>query len=397
MKRNILSAATAILVLGGCGGGEAPEPGGAASVRGVTDTEIILGTHTDLSGAIAVLGVDGANGVRMRFDEANAAGGIHGRTIRYIVEDSQYQVPKAIQAANKLINRDKVFAIVAAIGTPTNNAVLVQQMEAGVPNIFPITGARSMVEPFHRLQFHARGIYYDEIRAAVKYFIEEKGATTPCVVYQDTDYGQETFEGARDQAAAMGMELAAVSAHRPTESEFTAAILRLRNANCDLVLMGTVVRDTILVLEAARKMGWDGVSWVGNNAAFNQAVANQESGVGEGYYAFVHMGMVYRDEAPSQEVADWWDRYIENFGRSPEYIAFETYRNADLVVKALEIAGRDLTVDSFIAAMESITDYEDIFGYKVSFGPDKHQGVSESMLSQVKDGRWRTLEESVRY
>jgi branched-chain amino acid transport system substrate-binding protein len=144
-------------------------------------------------------------------------------------------------------------------------------------------------------------------------------------------------------------------------------------------------------------MGWDGVSWVGNNAAFNQAVANQESGVGEGYYAFVHMGMVYRDETPSQEVADWWDRYIERFGRSPEYIAFETYRNADLIVKALEIAGRDLTVDSFIAAMESITDYEDIFGYKVSFGPDKHQGVSESMLSQVQDGRWRTLEESVRY
>ena len=397
MKRNTLSAATAILVLSGCGGGEAPESDGAASVRGVTDTEIILGTHTDLSGAIAVLGVDGANGVRMRFDEANAAGGIHGRKIRFIVEDTQYQVPKAIQAANKLINRDKVFAIVMAIGTPTNNAVLTQQMEAGVPNIFPITGGRTMVEPFHRLQFHARGIYYDEIRAAVKYFIEEKGATTPCVVYQDTDYGQETFEGARDQAAAMGIELAAVSAHRPTESEFTAAILRLRNANCDLVLMGTVVRDTILVLEAARKMGWDGVSWVGNNAAFNQAVANQESGVGEGYYAFVHMGMVYRDETPSPEVADWWDRYIENFGRSPEYIAFETYRNADLVVKALEIAGRDLTVDSFIAAMESITDYEDIFGYKVSFGPDKHQGVTESMLSQVKDGRWRTLEESVRY
>ena len=142
----------------------------------------------------------------MRFDEANAAGGIHGRKIRFIVEDTQYQVPKAIQAANKLINRDKVFAIVMAIGTPTNNAVLTQQMEAGVPNIFPITGGRTMVEPFHRLQFHARGIYYDEIRAAVKYFIEEKGATTPCVVYKDTDYGQETFEGARDQAAAMGLE-----------------------------------------------------------------------------------------------------------------------------------------------------------------------------------------------
>ncbi|MBT8077432.1 MAG: ABC transporter substrate-binding protein [Gammaproteobacteria bacterium] len=388
-------AATGVL-LAACGGGES-NGSGAQSVRGVTDTEIVLGTHTDLSGSIAILGVDGANGTRMRFDEVNEAGGIHGRKIRWIVEDSQYQVPKAIQAANKLINRDQVFAIVLSIGTPTNNAVLTQQMEAGVPNVFPITGARSMVEPFHRLQFHARGIYYDEIRAAVKYFVEQQGKTTPCVVYQDTDYGQETYEGALDQASDMGLELAAVSAHRPTESEFTAAILRLRNAGCDLVLMGTVVRDTILVLETARKMGWEGVAWVGNNAAYNQAVADQESGAGEGYYAFVHMGMVYRDDPPSQEVADWWDRYVEKFGRNPEYIAFETYRNADIIALALERAGRDLTVDKFIEALESIDDYQDIFGYKVSFGPDKHKGVTESTLSQVQDGRWRTLAESVSY
>jgi branched-chain amino acid transport system substrate-binding protein len=385
------------LLISACGGGEAPETDSAAAVRGVTDTEIILGTHTDLSGSIAILGVDGANGTRMRFEEANEAGGIHGRKIRFIVEDSQYQVPKAIQAANKLINRDKIFAMVMAIGTPTNNAVLTQQLEAGVPNLFPISGARSMIEPFHKLKFHARGVYYDEIRAATKYFVNEKGATTPCVVYQDTDYGQEIFEAARDQAAAMGLELAGISAHKPTENEFTAAILRLRNAGCDLVLMGTVVRDTILILETARKMGWDDVAWVGNNAAYNQAVADQESGAAEGYYAFVHMEMIYRDNPRSEEVAAWWDKFVEKYGRNPEYIAFEAYRNADLIVKGLENAGRDLTVDSLIAGLEAIDDYEDIFGYKLSFGPDDHKGVNESTLSQIKDGRWHTLAESISY
>ena len=385
------------VLISACGGGAAPGTDSAPAVRGVTDTEIILGTHTDLSGSIAILGVDGANGTRMRFEEANEAGGIHGRKIRFIVEDSQYQVPKAIQAANKLINRDKIFAMVMAIGTPTNNAVLTMQLEAGVPNLFPITGARSMIEPFHKLKFHARGVYYDEIRAATKYFVNEKGATTPCVVYQDTDYGQEIFEAARDQAAAMGLELAGVSAHKPTENEFTAAILRLRNAGCDLVLMGTVVRDTILILETARKMGWDDVAWVGNNAAYNQAVADQESGAAEGYYAFVHMEMIYRDNPRSEEVAAWWDKFVEKYGRNPEYIAFEAYRNADLIVKGLENAGRDLTVDSLIAGLEAIDDYEDIFGYKLSFGPDDHKGVKESTLSQIKDGRWHTLAESISY
>lgn len=388
--------ATAVLV-GACGGGQAPDSDTVQAVRGVTDTEIVLGSHTDLSGSIAILGVDGANGARMRFQEANEAGGVHGRKIRFIVEDSQYQVPKAIQAANKLINRDKIFAMVMAIGTPTNNAVLTQQLKAGVPNLFPITGARSMIEPFHKLKFHARGVYYDEIRAATKYFIEEQGATTPCVVYQDTDYGQEIYDGALDQAAEMGIELAAYSAHKPTENEFTSAILRLRNAGCDLVLMGTVVRDTILILETARKMGWVDAAWVGNNAAYNQAVADQESGAGEGYYAFVHMAMIYRDNPRSEEVAAWWDKFVEKYGRNPEYIAFEAYRNADLVIKGLENAGRDLTVDSLIAGLEAIHDYEDIFGYRLSFGPDDHKGVSESTLSQIKDGRWHTLAESISY
>ncbi len=396
MHRYTWGTLATVTLLSACGG-SGPESDKVQAVRGVTDTEIVLGAHTDLSGPIAILGVDGANGARMRFEEANEAGGVHGRKIRYIVEDSQYQVPKAIQAANKLINRDKIFAMVMPLGTPTNNAVLTQQLDAGIPNLFPITGARSMVEPFHRLKFHARGIYYDEIRAATKYFVEEKGRQTPCAVYHDTDYGHEIYEAAVDQAAAMGMELAAHSAHKPAESEFTAAILRLRNAGCDLVLMGTVVRDTILVLETARKMGWEDVAWVGNNAAFNQAVADQQSGAAEGYYAFVHMGMIYRDDPPSEAVAAWWDKYIEKYGRAPEYIAFEAYRNADLVVKGLENAGRDLTVDSFIAGLEAIHDYEDIFGYRLSFGPDDHQGVSESALSQIKDGRWHTLAESITY
>lgn len=390
--------ATASLALAACGQqDDANNENAAASVRGVTDTEIVLGMHTDLSGAIATLGVDGANGTRMRFDEANEAGGIHGRQIRLIVEDQQYQVPKAIQAANKLIHRDNIFAMVMAIGTQTNNAVLTQLLEENVPNLFPITGARSMVEPANRLKFHARGIYYDEIRAAARYFVEQRDAKGICVIYQDTEYGQETLEAAQDQAEAMGMELLATSAHKPTESEFTAAILKLRQANCDLVLMGTVVRDTILILEAARKLGWEDASWVGNNAAYNQAVANQESGAGEGYYAFVHMGMMYRDTPPSQEAAHWWDRFEERHGRTPEYVAQEAYRNADIVVEALTRAGPDLNVDSLIAALESITDYTDIFGYPVSFGPDKHQGVTVSALSQIRDGRWHTLEQSISY
>ena len=231
-------------------------------VRGVTDTEIVIGSQNDLSGPAGLLGAEAVNGARLRFEEANAAGGIHGRQIRFIVEDAQYQIPRAIQATNKLVNRDSIFAMLLSMGTPMNNAVMDTLFEAGVPKPLPhIRRPGKWWSPFRPMMFTARGIYYDEIRAGVRYFIEERGAESICVMYQDTDYGQEILEAAQDQTEAMGMSVTEVTAHRPTDTEFTAAVLRLRNAGCDTVMMGTINRDTILIFEAARKMGWTDVSF----------------------------------------------------------------------------------------------------------------------------------------
>ena len=397
--RSILTAIAILGMLAACGGeqgaGDGATAGPGASNRGVTNDEIVLGVYTDLTGPTAIWGVGATNAARMRFEQANAAGGVHGRQIRYVVEDTSYQVPKAMSAANKLINRDEVLAIVLGVGTPLNNAIMPVLFEAGVPNLFPISGGRQMVEPFHPLKFTQRGIYYDEVRASIKYFVENKGKTTPCVIYQDTDYGQEILEGAEDQAQAMGLALAETSAHKPTDSEFTAAILRLKNADCDLVLMGTVHRDTILVLDAARKMGWEGVDWVGNNAAYAQVIADQPSG--QGYYSFVHMAKLYADDDMALAVRAWWDEYVERYGDEPGLAAMEGFRAADLTVLALENAGPALTTDGLVQALEAITDYTDIFGYRVSFAPDKHSGATESVLSQVQNGRWVKLEEAISY
>ena len=391
LKRALLVLATGLFIAG-CGQSEAPaQDSAAAPTPGVSDSEIVLGTHTDLSGPVAIWGVGSINGLRMRFDEANEAGGVHGRQIRFVVEDTQYQIPRAISAGNKLIHRDKIFAMVLAAGTPTNNAVMEEQFRNGVPNLFPLTGARSMVEPFHRLKFSQRGIYYDEMRAAVSHFTKNEGKTTPCVVYQDTDYGLEVLDGARDGAEALGLGIAATSAHKTTETEFTAAVLRLRDASCDLVLMGTIHRDTILILEAARKLGWEGVAFVGNNAAYAEVIAQHNTGATEGYYAFVAFTQVYEDDELTPEVRAWYDRYVERYDRAPDVSAMEGYRGADLIITAMEKVGRDLTRDKLIDALESINDYTDIWGNRVVFGPDDHHGAESTTLTVVRDGRWRVL------
>ena len=153
----------------------AAAPALAAEQRGVTDTEIVIGTITDLSGVTAVQGVNNSNAIRMAFDEVNAKGGINGRKIKYIVEDNQYTVPRAVQAMNKLLNSDDIFMALDDGGTPMNDANMPAQFAKDVPNVFPLTAARSMYEPYNQLKFAQFASYYDQMRSAVKYFAEKRG------------------------------------------------------------------------------------------------------------------------------------------------------------------------------------------------------------------------------
>lgn len=362
---------------------------------GVSDNEIVFGTHTDLSGPISIYGTESVYGIRMRFDEANEQGGVHGRTLRFIAEDSQYSPQESIRAANKLIHRDEIFAMLLALGTPNNLSVMEEQFEAGVPNLFPLTGSIHMAEPFNKLMFTQRGIYYTEIRAAVKYFVEERGRVAPCVAYIDNDYGQEVYEAVVDQTKEMEVEIVAFAAHERTETEFTATVLRFKEAGCDFVLMGTVVIDTLGILDAAKKIGWEDVDWVGSNAAGGTAVAEHPSGAGEGMYWLSHMTRIYPDTEENEKAIQWFENYRERFNAIPDVAAMEGYRGADLVVSALEIAGRDLTRENFIEALESISDYTDPWGYKLSFSPINHNGLKVTGLSQVHDGRWVLLDETI--
>src|SRR3984957_7600498 len=196
----------------------------ADSVRGVTDNEIVIGTYTDLSGVTAMWGVNNTNAWRMVFDDVNSEGGINGRKIRYIVEDNQYQIPRSVQAANKLINRDGVFMMVANGGTPMNNATMPEQLAKGVPNMFPLTSARSMYEPFHHLKFGLAASYYDQMRSGVKLFGETHHSKTVCAMSQDTDFGRDVMAGAKDQLAAMNLKLVPEPLPNPTDTPFTACV-----------------------------------------------------------------------------------------------------------------------------------------------------------------------------
>src|SRR5262247_928180 len=363
-----------------------PMAGASAQTRGVTPTEVTFGMHTDLSGVAATYGVSSSNAVKMRFDEINDAGGVNGRKIKLIVEDQGYQVPKAVQAGNKLINRDKVFAVVAPLGTPMNNACFKEQFSVGVPNLFPLSAARSMYEPFERLKFYGAASYVDQVRAGIDYFVKNKGKKAICVMYQDTDFGKEIVVGAELQAKQLNIKIVEMASHKPTDQDFSASITKLKGAGCDLVLMGTIVRDSIVPYVTARKMGWTDVDFVGSAAVYDLVVGNAQGM--DGFYGMGLTEMPYAD-SEVQTVRKFVADYKAKFNIDPNIGAVYGYVAADLTVAGLKNAGADLTLDSFVKGLESIQKYKDIFnGPEVTFGPNIRQGANSSFLAMVKGGRW---------
>lgn len=363
----------------------------AEPTRGVTDSGIVIGTYTDLSGVTAMWGVNNSNSWRMVFDQVNADGGINGRKIKYIIEDNQYQVPRSVQAANKLINRDGVFIMVANAGTPMNNAVMPDQIAKGVANVFPLTSARSMYEPLNHLKFGLGSSYYDQVRAGLKYFVEQRHKKQVCSMAQDTDFGRDITDGVKDQLKAEKMTLTGATLHKPTDTDFSASVARMHDANCDLIVLGGIVRDSVQIISAVRKTGWN-VDMMGQAASYDEAVASVPGGTTDGFYSMTPM-LFTAQGATSPEVKAFVAGYRKEYGKEPNFAAQVGYTGAQVAVLALKNAGKDLTTDSFVAGMESIKNYHDIFGSPaISFSGTKHQGSNESFLCVVKEGRWQPAE-----
>jgi|TARA_B100001093_G_scaffold110043_1_gene102279 branched-chain amino acid transport system substrate-binding protein len=365
--------------------------------QGITDSEILVGMHTDLSGPASMIGKQSVDGANMRFDEFNAKGGAHGRLIKFIVEDHQYTVPRAVQASNKLLRRDKVALMLGSLGTPMNNAVLMDQLKLNVPNLFPLTAARSMYEPFHRLKFSSGSTYYDQIRTGIKYLVENNNRKNVCVLYEDTDFGQEIVDATKDQLKEMGMSLIEFASAKPTDTDFTAQIKKLKNANCDLVAMGTIVRTTILPFMKAKEIGWANVDFVTTSASYYTVVAEQPNGVMNGLYCLNSLVFPYYDTA-NQIEKDWWDEFKNIYGYEPNTGAAYGYIFADILIEALKETGKDLTVDSFISSMESIKNYEDpLKTGSVTFSETRRQGSNISYFFQVQEERFKVISGPIAY
>ncbi len=359
--------------------------------QGVTDTEVKIGSNSDLSGIFAAFGAPAVKAAQQYFDKVNAAGGVHGRKIVFIVEDHGYQMPKAMQGLNKLVNSDRIFAMLLQLGTPMNVASFPLLEARGIPNISPLSAARQMIEPPSRLKFTGFSSYYDQIRAGIRHLAKQKGAKKICAMYLPSDFGKEIKEGAVDEAKALGLDYVAETTHKPDEQDFVGSLTKLKGAGCDTIALALGVRQVIVTVATAKKMGWKDVNFIGSSAAFHTAVAKVPGGITEGFYAAAGWSdLVARMNDP--EVKAWVEEYQQAFGEFPGTGALLGRSAAELMVRALEKAGRDLDTDSFINAMESLSYFDKIAGVPIDYGPNDHQGGDVIVVSVIENGNWKEVE-----
>ncbi len=365
---------------------------GAGSLRaaspGVTDTEVVIGSSAGLTGPIAVWGNRMARiGPQAYFNYINEQGGVHGRKIKHIVLDDGYQPPRSVANHKRLIQREKVFALLMSMGTPTVTASISTIVRNKVPLIAPATGAHKWGynTEYRPWVFQVGADYWHMAAVAVDYVIKEKDLKKWCVFYQDDDYGKDVLDGTVNQLKKHSLELIATETYKRGGIDVSGQVAKLRAAGCNIVMLGTVYRSGSLFMREKEKIGWD-IQTVGIAPTATQTFIDLSGSAGVGHLNTMSNPPVDSDRPGVQEFRTLMQKYFPDEKISEE--ALYGFIGAKTFVAGLQAAGRDLTRESLIAGMRSLKDYDNGITDKITFGPEDHQGVTASyMLEIVKDDK----------
>lgn len=372
-----------------CGGWLVSTASAADDVRGVTDDTIIIGTVQDLSGPIAQFGQQALNGMLMAVDHVNADGGINGRKLELKVADSGYQPQKALLATRRMVQRDNIFAMIGMIGSAPVKASMPILMENNVFSLFPLTAATLTYLPRNDLKWGYSVPYAALIRIGMRQLMDQNDYGEICAIYQNDPFGTEVLRGVKELLPYNGKDLTLAVSFQRGETNFTAGVSKLKAAGCDLVVMGTVLREPPAIMATAHKLDWH-PTFVASVASYSRLLPALGGDAVNGLYAVGTVMMPYTEGSDNPALQAWAKAYQERFGSKPDVFAAYGYMLINSLFKqAVKNAGDNLTVASMVKALENLKVTSDLFGAKYDFGPERHMGASTARLFQIVDGKWQ--------
>ncbi|RJQ25003.1 MAG: hypothetical protein C4589_11835 [Peptococcaceae bacterium] len=384
-KNNLVKLLICLIVtmlLAGRGTVEAAGPAGGEKVatRGVTANTIKIGMMPDLSGPYRAAGLEARKGVEAWVKHINDQGGIHGRKIQVIVEDNGGNPSTTIAAANKLIFNDQVFAILGVHGASAFEAIFDLVEKEKVPT-FSLGYSTSNFKPFKKMIFVIGTPYYYQAARAVTYIVEDLKISKPklAVLYQDDAFGRDFLHGVRDEAKAHGITILKEEPYVRGAREVNSQVASLKRAGAEQVILGAIYVHAALFVREAARIGDFNPLVIGPNPTVGDVFFDIAKEAGKGYKAADCFGKPGEKEIAEVEAIT---KKYENI--LPLEFVLMGITNAQVFTAGLEKAGKNLTLDNFIKAMESLKDV-DMKGTmpNVSLSAVKHHSTTESVIYEA--------------
>ena len=336
--------------------------------QGVTDTEVVLGQSVALNGPAAQLGLDMQQGAMLYFNEINRKGGVNGRKIVLKTLDDGYESTRAAENTKKLINEHKVFALFGYVGTPTSQASLPIFTEAKVPFVGPFTGAELLRNPHNRYIFNVRASYWDETESIVNH-LTAMSINRIAVFYQNDSYGQAGLTGVERALKKRGLDVVAKGTVERNTVDVAKAVEQIRGSNPQAVVMISAYKSCAAFITNMKKVGSNPTFW---NVSFvgSKALAKELDKEGRGVQISQVVPFPWDGSVP---VVREYQKLLAEQKMEPGFGTLEGFIAAKITVEGLRRAGKGLSREGFVKAMESLTDY-DAGGFKVSYSPENHNG-----------------------
>jgi branched-chain amino acid transport system substrate-binding protein len=368
--------------------------GPALAEDGVTPDTIVFGQAAVFEGPASALGIGMRTGISAAFEEANKQGGIHGRKLKLVGVDDGYEPDKSIAAVKKLIEEEKVFALIGPVGTPTANAAQPVAQAAKVPYIGPFTGAGFLRDPKRDNVVNIRASYGAETEAWVRHLTEDLGIKKIAIFYQDDTFGRAGLDGIKAALAKRGMELAAEATFERNTVAVKSALLALKRAEPEAVAMVGPYKPCAEFIKLARKVDFNpvfiNISFVGASAFAKELGA-------EGKGVIVSQVVPFPWDASLKVVADYQAAIKAMDAKAePEFVSLEGYLVGRLAIAALEKTGAQPTREALLKTIKETGKF-DIGGLEMTFGPEKNQGLDKVFLTIIQpDGSFKAVDKLVK-
>jgi branched-chain amino acid transport system substrate-binding protein len=363
----------------------------SAHAGGVSDAEIVLGSHLDLSGPAAAGMPMLRNAMQLRVDEANAAGGVHGRKLRLIVEDNGSQPQMAVRAVQKLVKSDDVFAIINSFGSGPNAATVKAATDAGVL-LFAPWAASAIIQKVagnSPLVFTTVQNYDSTTATGLSWAIKTWGSKKVGVIYQEGPFGDLVRAGMNSALKAANQTVVAEAAYKVGDIDFSSQVARMKAADVDLILTATVVRETIGVMAEVKKLGWSNVKVLSALPGRSTIVARLGKDAVEGLYGIG--GWKMHDSASKDAAAQkFLAAYKLKFNADADENAANAYSYTDWFISILQATGRNLTAESFAKAAPGVG-HQDFTTYSRQSFSANHVSPEYASIEQIKGGRWEPV------